>query len=58
MPLLVLFMILLLNKKSVVGDYTNGTGMNIICVVALLFTSFMAYQAVKGLVSLVASLGG
>jgi manganese transport protein len=58
MPLLVLFMILLLNKKSVVGAYTNGRGMNVICLVALLFTSFMAYQAVRGLVALVASLGG
>ena len=49
MPLLVLFMMILLNRKDVAGNHTNSRTMNVLCFVALLFTSFMAFQAVVGL---------
>jgi Mn2+/Fe2+ NRAMP family transporter len=53
MPLLVLFMIVLLNRPSVVGDQVNGRFMNFLCGIALLFTGYMAYQAVVGLFGLI-----
>ena len=53
MPLLVLFMIYLLNKEEIVGKHINSPFMNGIFAVALLFTSYMAYQAVKGLLELI-----
>ena len=49
MPILVSFMIILLNRPGVVGQHTNSTIMNILCTIALLFTGFMAVQAVSGL---------
>ncbi len=52
MPLLVLFMLILLNRKDIAGDHTNSPVMNAICTIALLFTSYMAFQAVKGLMGL------
>lgn len=52
MPLLVLFMLILLNRKDIAGPHTNSRVMNILCTIALLFTTFMAFQAVKGLVGL------
>ena len=51
MPILVLFMLILLNRSDVVGEHKNAAFMNALCFVALLFTSFMAYQAVTGLLA-------
>ena len=56
MPILVSFMIILLNRPGVVGQHTNSTVMNVLCAIALLFTGFMAVQAVSGLWSLVSDL--
>ncbi|MFK7849115.1 MAG: Nramp family divalent metal transporter [Rhodothermales bacterium] len=52
MPLLILFMMILLNNKKLVGEHTNAKTMNFICAIAFLFTSYMAFQAVKGLLSM------
>ncbi len=52
MPILVLFMLMLLNRSAVVGLHVNGRGMNILCGIALVFTSYMAYQAVIGLIGM------
>ncbi|MCF7804882.1 MAG: Nramp family divalent metal transporter [Candidatus Marinimicrobia bacterium] len=53
MPLLVLFIIILLNKKEVVGDYTNTPVMNFLCGITLLYSGFMGYQAVIGIIETV-----
>lgn len=52
MPLLVLFMLILLNRKDLMGEHTISRNMNVLCIVALIFTSYMAYQAVVGLIAL------
>ena len=49
MPVLVVLMLILLNRKDVVGEHTNSPALNVMCGIALVFTSFMAYQAVVGL---------
>lgn len=53
LPLLIFLLLLMLNRKDVVGEHANGRLMNLICGVALLFSLFMAYQAVIGIVGLV-----
>jgi manganese transport protein len=53
MPVLVILMLILLNRKDVVGEHTNSTAMNVMCGIALVFTSFMAYQAVVGLFEMI-----
>jgi Mn2+/Fe2+ NRAMP family transporter len=53
MPLLVLFLMILLNRKEVAGEHTNSAWTNVLCGIALVFTSFMAYQAVLGLLGMV-----
>ena len=52
MPLLILFMLILLNKKSIAQEHPPSLILNLLCSIALLFSSYMAYQAVKGLLSL------
>lgn len=53
MPILILFMLILLNRPSVVGNSVNSPGMNALCGIALVFTSYMAYQAAIGLIGLI-----
>lgn len=53
MPILILFMLILLNRPSVVGHSVNSPSMNVLCGIALVFTSYMAYQAVIGLIGMV-----
>ncbi len=57
-PLLILFLILLLNRPAVAGEHRNGTLINALCVIALLFTTFMAFQAFFGLKDLIGTLNG
>lgn len=52
MPVLVLFMWMLLNRSSIVKNYTNTRTMNVIFGIAFLFTTFMAIQGIKGLLAL------
>ncbi len=52
MPVLVLFMWVLLNRKALVAEHTNAPVMNGIFGIAFLFTSYMAFQAVRGLLTL------
>lgn len=49
MPLMTMFLIILLNKKSVIGEYTNGRLMNVGLVLTFIFSLFMFYSAVVGL---------
>ena len=49
MPLIILFLLILLNNKKIVGEYKNGLVMNIILVLTLLFSLFMCYSALIGL---------
>jgi len=56
LPLLVLFITLLLNNEKVVGEYKNSKFINIMSIITFIFSLFMAYQAIKGLVSLISSL--
>ena len=53
MPLLILFMMVLLNRRDVVGAHINTRTTNALCAVALIFTTYMAFQAVEGLLALV-----
>ncbi|MEZ4702019.1 MAG: Nramp family divalent metal transporter [Rhodothermales bacterium] len=53
MPLLIVFMLILLNRKDSVGEHTNSTAMNVLSGIALVFSSYMAYQAVVGLIGMV-----
>ena len=48
MPLLIIFLIILLNSKKVMGEYTVSTGMNISLVITLLFSIYMLAIAVEG----------
>ncbi len=52
-PLLILFMIILLNRKDLTGAHRSGPFMNVLCIIALLFTTFMAVQAFIGLADLI-----
>ncbi len=49
MPLIILFLIILLNDKKIVGEYKNGLLMNIVLAVTLIFSLFMCYSAIIGL---------
>jgi Mn2+/Fe2+ NRAMP family transporter len=49
LPLLVLFILILVNKDSLVGKYRNSKAFNLMGVVTLLFSLFMAFQAFTGL---------
>nr|WKN37027.1 Nramp family divalent metal transporter [Tunicatimonas sp. TK19036] len=49
LPLLVLFLLILTNKESVIGKHKSSTFINVLTVVTLLFSLFMAYQAFVGL---------
>lgn len=55
MPLLIIFLMVLLNNKKIAGDYTNGLLMNSILAVTLLFSLFMSYSAAIGLIEFIHS---
>ena len=48
-PVIVLLMLILLNKKGVMGEYRPGFGMNLLLSVIFLFTVFMAITGVIGI---------
>jgi Mn2+/Fe2+ NRAMP family transporter len=52
LPLLVFFILLLLNKEALAGQYRNSRFINMMTIITLLFSLFMAYQAFSGLVTL------
>jgi Mn2+/Fe2+ NRAMP family transporter len=49
LPILVLFILILVNKSSVVGRYQNSRAFNLAGIITFLFSLFMAYQAFMGL---------
>ncbi|NOZ62082.1 MAG: divalent metal cation transporter, partial [Calditrichaeota bacterium] len=48
-PLIVLFMLILQNKKEVMGEYKAKPGFNFVLVVIFLFTIFMAITGIVGI---------
>ncbi len=48
MPLITLFLMVLLNKRNVMGNYKIGLGMNIALTTAFIFNCYMLYIAVIG----------
>ena len=56
LPLLVLFLIILLNRDRIVGLYKNTILVNVLSFVTLIFSIFMAYQSITGLLQLAQSL--
>jgi Mn2+/Fe2+ NRAMP family transporter len=48
MPLLTMFLLILLNRKSVMNEHRIGTGMNIALILAFLFNCYMLVVAVDG----------
>jgi len=56
LPLLVLFLIILLNKEQIVGKYKNSRFINVMSIITFLFSLFMAYQAFIGFVDLIKKL--
>ena len=55
MPLIIVFLIVLLNKKSAVGSYKNPFILNLGLGVTLLFSLFVSYSAVIGLLNFIKS---
>lgn len=55
MPLLIVFLFVLLNKKSVTGSYRNPLKLNIALIVTFIFSLFMSYSAVLGLIDFLKS---
>ncbi len=55
MPLLIVFLIVLLNKKSAVGKYRNPALLNTGLVITLIFSLFISYSAVVGLIGFLRS---
>ena len=51
-PLVIGLMILLVNKKKVMGEYTPSTAFNILLVIIFLFTLFVAGAGMKGIAGL------
>ena len=51
-PLIILLMLLLQNKKSLMGDYTPGRAMNVAMALIFLFSILMAITGIVGLVNL------
>jgi Mn2+/Fe2+ NRAMP family transporter len=49
MPLMILFVFILINRKDVVGDYRNPLIMNLGLGLTFVFSLFMAYTAFTGL---------
>ena len=55
MPLIIVFLIVLLNKKSAVGNNKKPAILNVVLGVTLLFSLFVSYSAVVGLLDFVKS---
>ncbi len=51
MPLLTLFLIILLNKKEVMKEYTVGWPMNIALGATLIFNCYMLYVSIEGFIN-------
>lgn len=51
MPLLIVFVYILLNNKKTVGEYKNPIVLNILLAVTFIFSLFISYSAVVGLVN-------
>lgn len=58
MPLLIIFLFVLLNKKNVVGNYRNPVLLNIGLIVTFVFSLFISYSAVLGLISFLKNFSG
>lgn len=56
MPLLVILMFVMLNSNKIVGDYKNPLWLNIGLGITLIFTLFMSYAGLVGLVDFVKNL--
>jgi len=56
LPLLVLLILLLVNKDSLVGQYRNSRAFNVMGLITLIFSLFMAFQAFTGLAEIVTAL--
>jgi Mn2+/Fe2+ NRAMP family transporter len=48
-PVIILLMLVLQNRKSVMGEYRAGAGRNIVMSVILAFTFFMAITGIYGI---------
>ncbi|UCE17235.1 MAG: Nramp family divalent metal transporter [Gemmatimonadota bacterium] len=51
-PLVVLFMYILQNRKSVMGEFTSGTGLNTLMLVIFVFTVLMALTGIVGIIGM------
>ncbi len=56
LPLLVLFLLILLNKEKIVHEHKNSTSINIMTGITFLFALFMAYQSFIGFLNLAKTL--
>jgi Mn2+/Fe2+ NRAMP family transporter len=52
MPLLIIFLIILMNKKDVMGSAKNSLLMNIALIITLFFSLYMSYTALVGFINL------
>jgi Mn2+/Fe2+ NRAMP family transporter len=52
MPLIIIFLIILMNKKNVMGEAKNGWLMNTLLIVTLLFSIYMSYTALIGFINI------
>ena len=57
MPLLIVFLFIILNNKNVVGNYRNPFLLNAGLVVTFIFSLFMSYSAVLGLIDFLRNYG-
>ncbi len=57
MPLLIVFLFILLNSKKVVGNYKNPLMLNIGLIVTFIFSLFISYSAVMGLMDFLKNFG-
>ncbi|QLE02447.1 divalent metal cation transporter [Galbibacter sp. BG1] len=53
MPLITLFLLILINKKSVMGDYRAKLGLNIALIATLIFNLFMMVIAIESLIAII-----
>ena len=57
-PLLVVFVFVMLNSRKIVGAYRNPLRLNIGLVITFIFTLFMSYAGLVGLVDFVGDVFG
>jgi Mn2+/Fe2+ NRAMP family transporter len=53
MPLMIVFILLLLNSSKIMGKYTIGWFMNVMLIITLVFTTYMGVLAVGGMLELI-----